>query len=119
MADNVDSVILAAEVNEERREPMHVAHAGTSEVAIFGRVLEPEEATLDVAAANAILNLDFQQADKDRMGVLLAKAKKGTLTADEQVEIDNYERVGHMLSLMKSKARRSLKDGQDNAPEVH
>ena len=40
--------------------------------------------------------------------------KKGTLTAKEQVELDNYERVGHMLSLMKSKARRSLKDEQDN-----
>ena len=113
------SAILRAEANEERQENMPVAHVGTSEVAIFGRVLEPEEATLDVAAAKAILNLDFQQADKDRMGVLLAKAKKGTLTADEQVEIDNYERVGHMLSLMKSKARRSLKDGQDNAAEVH
>jgi hypothetical protein len=99
---------------------MHVAHAGTSEVAIFGRVLEPEEATLDVAAAKAILNLDVKQTDKDRMGVLLAKAKKGTLTGEEQVEIDNYERVGHMLSLMKSKARRSLKDGQGNgAAEVH
>ena len=87
---------------------MQVAHAGTSEVAIFGRVLEPEEATLDVAAAKAILNLDFKQADKDWMRELLAKAKKGTLLAAEQVEIDNYERVGHMLSLMKSKARRSL-----------
>ena len=41
-------------------------------------------------------------------------AKKGTLTAKEQVELDNYERVGHVLSLMKAKARRSLEDGQDN-----
>ena len=99
---------------------MHVAHAGTSEAAIFGRVLEPEEATLDVAAARAILDLDFKQPDKDRMRTLLAKAKKGTLTAKEKVEIDNYERVGHMLSLMKSKARRSLKGGQGNgAAEVH
>ena len=99
---------------------MHVTHVGTSEVAIFGRVLEPEQATLDVAAARAILKLDFKQTDKDRMRLLLAKAKAGTLTADEQVEIDNYERVGHMLSLMKSKARRSLKDGQNNgAAEVH
>ena len=48
------------------------------------------------------------------MLVFLAKAKAGTLTADEQVEIDNYERVGHMLSLMKSKARRSLKGRRDN-----
>jgi hypothetical protein len=43
---------------------MHVAHAGTSEVAIFGRVLEPDQATLDAAAARAILDLDFNQADK-------------------------------------------------------
>ena len=99
---------------------MYVAHEGTSEVAIFGRILEPEEATLDVAAARAILNLEFNQNDKDRMSALLAKAKKGTLSAEEQVEIDNYERVGHMLSLMKSKARRSLKGDDDNGTaKVH
>ncbi len=48
------------------------------------------------------------------MRVLLAKAKKGTLAAEMQVEIDSYERDGHMLSLMKSKARRLLKGGRDN-----
>ncbi len=88
---------------------MRVAQAGTSEVAIFGRVLEPDRATLGAAAARAILGLDFKANDKDRMQQLLAKAKAGTLTAGETIEIDNYERVGHMLSLMKSKARRSLK----------
>jgi hypothetical protein len=100
---------------------MDIAHAGTSQVAIFGRVLEPEQATLDPGAARAILDLDFRQADKDRMHLLLAKAKGGTLTADEEVEIDNYERVGHLLSLMKSKARRSLKGGQGNGkkPKAH
>ncbi len=87
---------------------MDTAHAGTSEIAIFGRVLEPEQASLDASAARAILDFDFRQVDKDRMRQLLVKAKEGTLTADEQVEIDNYERVGHLLSLMKSKARRSL-----------
>jgi hypothetical protein len=100
---------------------MQVAHTGTSEVAIFGRVLEPDEATLDAAAARAILNLDFKQADKDRMRQLLAKAKAGTLTAGEETEIDNYERVGHMLSLMKSKARLSLKTRQARGkkPRIH
>lgn len=99
---------------------MQIVHAGTSEVAIFGRVLEPEEANLDIAAARAILDLDFKQPDKDRMRTLLAKAKKETLTAKEKVEIDNYERVGHMLSLMKSKARRSIKGGRGNGKgEVH
>jgi hypothetical protein len=87
---------------------MHVAHAGTSEVAIFARVLESDQATLDAAAARAILDLDFNQADQVRMRQLLAKARSGTLTAEEETESTNYERVGHMLSLMKSKARRSL-----------
>jgi hypothetical protein len=43
------------------------------------------------------------------MRQLSAKAQEGTLTPSEQAEINNYERVGHILSLMKSKARRSLK----------
>jgi hypothetical protein len=88
---------------------MHATHVGTSEVAIFSRVLEPEQATLSAAAARAILALTFPEADKDRMRELSAKAQEGTLTDDEQAEIDNYERVGHVLSLWKSKARRSLK----------
>jgi hypothetical protein len=99
---------------------MHVGHAGTSEVAIFGRVLEPERATLGAAAARAILDLDFKQADKDRMRRLLAKAKAGAMTPEEEIEIDNYERVGHMLSLLKSKARRSLKarQGEGKKPSI-
>jgi hypothetical protein len=44
------------------------------------------------------------------MRELSAKAREGTLSAAEQMEINNYERVGHVLSLMKSKARRSLKN---------
>ena len=63
----------------ERDTVMAVAHAGTSEVAIFSRILEPDQATLSAAAARAILDLDFRQADKDRMSQLLDKAKKGPL----------------------------------------
>lgn len=88
---------------------MQTTHTGTSEVAIFSRVLEPDRATLSAAAARAILALGFSPADQDRMRVLSAKAQEGTLSSAEQDEINNYERVGHILSLMKSKARRSLK----------
>ncbi len=88
---------------------MQTAPIGTSEVAIFGRVLEPDQATLSVAAAEAILELGSKQADKDRMAELSAKAREGTLSSEEQAEINNYEKVGHLLSLMKSKARRSVR----------
>jgi len=71
-------------------------------------------------AVREILKLEFNQTDKDRMRLLLAKAKNGTLTADEQVEMDSYERIGHLLSLMKSKARRWFKRGRENGTaEAH
>jgi hypothetical protein len=93
----------------------------TSEVAIFSRVLEPQRATLSVAAAKAILDLNFTPADQDRIKALSAKASEGALTVEEQAEINNYERVGYILSLMKSKARRSLKDrrGTNRKPKSH
>lgn len=86
---------------------------GTSEGAIFSRVLQPDRGSLPVAAARAILELGFSQDDQERMRALSAKARDGSLSADEQAEINNYERVGHMLALMKLKANRSLKERTD------
>ncbi len=63
---------------------MYVSHAGTSEVAIFSRTLEPDQATLSAAAARFILDLGFSQVDKDRMRHLSAKAREGTLRACEK-----------------------------------
>jgi hypothetical protein len=55
------------------------------------------------------------------MHELAAKAREGTLTPAEQAEINNYERVGYLLGVLHSKARRSLKgrhgtDGKRKAP---
>ncbi len=88
---------------------MHTTRAEASDVAILGRIIEPVRPSLDPHAARAILALDFTDADKDRMQQLSAKARAGTLTTEEQAEIANYERVGHLLNIMQSKARRSLK----------
>lgn len=88
---------------------MQSSQVDTSEVAILSRVLEPDKPTLSPGVARAFLALDFIPADRERMRQLLTRAKEGTLTPAEQIEINNYERVGYMLSLMKSKARRSLK----------
>jgi hypothetical protein len=42
------------------------------------------------------------------MNELAERATMGTFTPEEQAELDSYERVGHLLSFLKSKARRSL-----------
>jgi hypothetical protein len=46
---------------------------------------------------------------------LAEKAREGTLTLEEQLEIEAYERVGNFLSQLQSKARSSLKRAR---PEV-
>ena len=81
----------------------------TNDLTILSRVLEPNTGNLNPEAARALLALDFSQADKDRMRQLSAKAREGTLSPDEQAEADSYERVGHFLGMVRSKARRSLK----------
>jgi hypothetical protein len=93
---------------------MRITHqVSTSELAILSRILEPGQPTLSVAAARAFLALDFNETDKERMRQLAAKAREGILTPAEQTEINNYERVGHFLNMIQSKARRSLKVRRD------
>jgi hypothetical protein len=81
----------------------------TDEAAILERVIEPNRPGLSVAAARAILQLDFAVADRERMHLLAQKNQRAELTPEETQEIDSYCRVGAFLSLLKSKARRSLK----------
>ena len=80
-----------------------------TEGAIWNRVLQPGSKTLSLEAARFLLHLEFAPEDKDRMHVLAARARDGSLTTAEQDEIRNYERVGNLLALMKSKARQRLK----------
>ena len=78
------------------------------EAEILTRVIAPDDPRLEKKAAEAILALGFKAADWRRMDELAAKARLGTLTDDERAEADSYERVGHFVSLLKSKARRAL-----------
>src|SRR5262245_12650536 len=79
------------------------------EAAILTRMVGPDEPNFSPAAAEAILALRFSQADQDRMNTLAAKARAGTLTSQEQAEVEAYSRIGSLVAILKSKARRSLK----------
>lgn len=80
----------------------------TTEAAIWTRVIHPD-GELTPAAARAILRLEFDATDQKRMHELSEKAREGSLTADEQVAIDNFERVGTTLAILKSQARKLLR----------
>src|SRR5262245_55707179 len=80
-----------------------------TEAAIWNRLLQPGSSMLSLEAARYFLRMEFTPEDKDRMHELAGKAREGLLTASEREEIKNYERVGNLLALLKSKARQRLK----------
>jgi hypothetical protein len=81
----------------------------TSQAAIFERLVHSSEFPLSREAAESLLALDFSAEDHERMEVLAEKARQGTLTSDDQVAIENYERVGYCLDILRSKARQILR----------
>jgi hypothetical protein len=76
---------------------------------ILTRTIMPNEGNLPVEAARSILHFRLAQADYERVNELAAKARAGTLTAEERAELDEYERITCLVELMQSKARLSLK----------
>jgi hypothetical protein len=58
--------------------------------------------------AESILALDFPEADAARTGELNVKANEGTLTAEEEAELEAYVNVSDLLAYWHSRARQSL-----------
>jgi hypothetical protein len=80
--------------------------APKTEAELWLRILHPDE-DISPRAARAILGLP--EGDLSRMRELSAKARAGTLTPEEDAEMDDIERVGAILSTLKSKARQVLR----------
>ncbi len=45
-----------------------------------------------------------------RASELLEKNRQGTLTAEENAELDEFSRMNHWMSMLKAKARKKLAD---------
>jgi hypothetical protein len=113
--DELGAVLAAIWAVGVQSRVMHTTHRETTESAIWGRLLGPASTILSPEVARAILQIDFPQSDKDRMHELAKKARQGTLTQQEQDEIDSYGRIGSFLSIMKSKARVVLREKGNGA----
>lgn len=91
-------------MNAVQTTPSH-----NSEIAIFGRLIQAQTGDLSRDLARYLLKLGFPKPDQDRMSDLAAGNQQGSLTADEQEELQSYVRASHLLALLHSKARKSLK----------
>jgi hypothetical protein len=81
----------------------------TNGAAVWQRVIQ-FAGELSLSAARSLLKFGFSPRDHDRMHELSAKARAGTLSPQEQVEMDTFERLGCLLDILHSQARRALKN---------
>ena len=81
---------------------------GNSHAAIFRRLIESDQECLPRELAQHLLRLSFPQQDQERVNELAAKAREGSLNAEEHDELEGYNLVGDVLAVWQSKARRSL-----------
>ena len=79
------------------------------EVPILARVLSKDDGQLPPATARYFLTLEFTDADKARMHELAVRNQDGLLTDAEEQEMIAFAKAGSLLSILKSRARRSLK----------
>jgi hypothetical protein len=78
------------------------------DAAIWNRVVQFDSPP-SPTAARSLLKLQFPQRDRERMAELAAQARAGKLTAAEEREAEAYERLGCLLDILHSHARRVLK----------
>ena len=82
---------------------------GSNELAIYGRLLKADKGDLSRELARYVLTLGFGEEDQARMRELAERNQAGALSTQEREELRNYVKAGHLLALLHSKARKSLK----------
>jgi hypothetical protein len=81
-----------------------------TEVTILARVLGNEKGHLPPTMARYYLNLQFSEDDTARMHDLAVRNQDGVLSPTEKQELFAYAKAGSLLSLLKSQARRVLRE---------
>jgi hypothetical protein len=59
-----------------------------------------------------VLTLGFGEEDQARMRDLAERNQAGALPSEEQAELMSFVQAGHLLALLHSKARKSLKNSR-------
>jgi len=84
-------------------------HAVDTEVTILARVLGKDHGKLSTEMAWHISDLGFSDRDKARMHELIIRNQDDALSPAEKQELLAFGKAGDLLSILKSKARRTLK----------
>ncbi len=75
---------------------------------VLERVLRPAEGDVPAEFARKLLSLGFEDQDRQRYRELSDKAQDGSLTPDEQIELDDLLTANDVLAILHAKAAISL-----------
>jgi hypothetical protein len=82
---------------------------GPAGTAVLEQLAELDVGSISPATARKLLEFQFGTSHHTHLKALSQKAQAGTLSPTEQEELDEYIRVGTLLSILQSRARRALK----------
>jgi hypothetical protein len=80
------------------------------QVAILDRAISSAAYGMTPDVARYFLSMALAPNDTFRANELAEKSRRGMLTPEDQVEIDEYRRVGRVLELLKLRARLAIQD---------
>ena len=79
-----------------------------NEASIFARFFDDESGRMPEETARYILTLAFADMDKARMHDLAVRNQEDALSPAEKEELIAFGRIGDLVAILKSKARRRL-----------
>lgn len=79
-----------------------------TQTTILDRALGSTSPGMTPDAARFLLSIHLDPSDEQRANELAEKARIGSLTDEEQSEIDEYRRVGRVMEMLKLRARAAL-----------
>ena len=89
---------------------------GPPGTAVLEQLAELGVESISPATARKLLEFRFAAAHHARVKALSRKAQLGTLSPAERQELEEYIRVGTLLSILQSRARRVLKNNAGPTP---
>ncbi|HQX50765.1 MAG TPA: hypothetical protein PLY87_19505 [Planctomycetaceae bacterium] len=79
-----------------------------TQATIFSRALGASSPPLTEDLARYLLSIQLDPSDEQRANALADKARQGSLSTQEQAEIDEYRRVGRLIETLKLRAHQKL-----------
>jgi hypothetical protein len=103
-----------------RRIDVHWAYGCPSsqpfEPVIWSRLIQTPKEPVSPEAARYLPSIDFSESDHSRMQEPMDKSSEGSLTSEEDSELDSYVNIANVLSVMHSRARVVLRNGGLECP---